>query len=179
MAGLRLTRRAAAGATLVAVVLLAGAACGGGGASQTASLSRSAAGGALASTSRGRVLAADYLAIADSGNRRLDHEFDPLEHRDANNLARARADLADAAATERLFDRRLLAIRFPASTEPLARELYRINQKRATLTVAAAAATSLSRLHSYEPVLDAANVPVEDAVRAIRRQLGLPPPDSS
>jgi hypothetical protein len=45
--------------------------------------------------------------------------------------------------------------------------------------VAAAAATSLSGLHSYEPVLDAANVPVEDAVKAIRRRLGLPPPESS
>jgi hypothetical protein len=125
------------------------------------------------------VLAAAYLTIAEPGNRRLDHDFDPLEDRDANDLPRARADLADAAVTERLFDRRLLAIRFPAAIELLARELYRINQKRATLTVAAAAATSLSGLHSYEPVLDAANVPVEDAVKAIRRELGLPPPDSS
>jgi hypothetical protein len=178
MAGLRLTRRAATAVTIGAVAVLAAAACGGG-AAQTSSPSRSAGGAALSSAARQRVLAARYLAIAESGNRRLDHDFDPLEDRDANNLTRARADLADAAATERVFDRRLLAIRFPAATELLARELYRINQRRATLTVAAAAATSLSGLHSYEPALDAANVPVEDAVKAIRLKLGLPPPESS
>jgi hypothetical protein len=178
MAGLRFPRRAAAGVAIGAVVLLAGAACGGG-AAQTSSTSKRTAGSAPTSAARQRALAEDYVAIADSGNRRLDHDFDPLEDRDANNLTRARADPADAAATERLFDRRLLAIRFPAATEEIARDLYRINQKRGTLTVAAAAATSLSGLHSYEPVLDAANVPVEDAVKAIRRRLGLPPPESS
>jgi hypothetical protein len=31
----------------------------------------------------------------------------------------------------------------------------------------------------YEPRLTAANAPVEQAVRIIRRQLGLPPPETS
>jgi hypothetical protein len=179
MASPRFTLRAAAGVAIGAVVLLAGAACGGSGGSQASSTSNSTAASAPTSASRQRLLAEDYVAIANLGNRRLDHDFDPLEDRDANNLTRARADLADAAATERLFDRRLLTIRFPAATASLARELYRINQERATLTVAAAAATSLAALHSYEPVLDAANVPVEDVVKAIRRRLDLPPPESS
>ena len=43
----------------------------------------------------------------------------------------------------------------------------------------AAAAASLRRLRGYQPRLDAANEPVEDAVRVIRGQLGLPPPDTS
>jgi len=47
------------------------------------------------------------------------------------------------------------------------------------LTSAAALSASLGALHSYEPVLDAANAPVERSVRTIRRQLGLPPPDTS
>jgi hypothetical protein len=37
----------------------------------------------------------------------------------------------------------------------------------------------LSQLHGYQPRLTAANKPVEDAVRVIRRQLGLPPPETS
>ncbi len=135
--------------------------------------------GGLATGSTRRALAAQYLTIASAGNRRLELDLDPLETRDRNDLAHARADLRDAAATERLFDHRLLRIAFPSETERVARDLYRVNQARARLTAAAAASTSLGQLHAYEPRLDAANGPVERAVRTIRRQLGLPPPSSS
>ena len=117
--------------------------------------------------------------IAGAGNRRLNAALDPLEGRDRNDLTRARADLRDAAATERLFDHRLLRIVFPSETELVAHDLYRVNQARARLTSAAAASTSLRRLHAYERQLDVANGPVEQAVRTIRRQLGLPPPAPS
>ncbi len=135
--------------------------------------------GGLAVGSVRRTLASRYLVIATAGNRRLDADFDPLEKRDRNDLSGAKADLRDAAATERLFDRRLLRIAFPSDTEVAARDLYRFNQARATLTSAAADSTSLRQLHAYEPLLDAANRPVEQAVRTIRRQLGLPPPPAS
>ena len=134
--------------------------------------------GQQAAASR-NVLAAQYLVIARAGNERLEDDFDPLEGRDRNRLAATKADLRDAAATERLFDRRLLRIKFPPNIERVARELYRINQTRAKLTAAVAESTSLHSLHAYEPVLDAANVPVERAVDTIRRQLGLPPADTS
>lgn len=124
-------------------------------------------------------LAVRYLAIAQAGNTHLDRDFDSLEGRDHDDLARAQADLRDAAATERLFDQRLLTIPFPPAIEHVARALYRINQVRAQLTYGASFATTLAFLHSYEPALDAANVPVERFVRQIRSQLGLPPPDTS
>jgi hypothetical protein len=117
--------------------------------------------------------------IAAAGNRRLDADFDPLEGSERNDLARAKADLRDASATERQFDHRLLGIVFPPETERVAHELYRVNQARASLTAAAAASTSLRLLHAYERRLDAANKPVEQAVRTIRQQLGLPPPPTS
>jgi hypothetical protein len=120
-----------------------------------------------------------YLVIATAGNRRLNADLDPLEKRDQNDLLRAKADLRDAAATERLFDRRLLRIIFPSATERVARDLYRVNEARASLTSAAAALTSLRALHAYEPRLEAANRPVEDAVSTLRRELGLPPPPAS
>jgi hypothetical protein len=135
--------------------------------------------GGLAVASSRSSLAAQYLAIATAGNRRLDRDFDPLEKRDRDDLTRAKADLRDAVATEEQFDRSLLRIAFPSETERTARDLYRVNQARARLTTAAAASTSLGALHAYLPRLDAANRPVERAVRTIRRELGLPPPSTS
>jgi hypothetical protein len=144
-----------------------------------AASSRPAASG-IATGARRRALAAQYLRIAQAGNRRLEIDFDGLRGPDRRDLAAARADLRDAAATERLFDRRLMAIAFPAATEAAARALFRLNQSRARLTAAAAAAaTSLGQLRAYDRIVAAANAPVESAVRAIRRQLGLPPPETS
>jgi hypothetical protein len=120
-----------------------------------------------------------YMAIALPANHQLDHEFDGLKDHEKDNLAAARADLRAAAATERRFDRQLIAITFLPRTEPFVRLLYAVNQARAALTSTAAAATSLTELRGYQKRLDAANGPVEDAVRVIRSQLGLPPPDTS
>jgi hypothetical protein len=126
-----------------------------------------------------RALAVRYLAIAQPANRQLDHEFDGLKDHEGYNVAAAQDDLRAAAATERRFDRQLIAITFPPQTEPIVRLLYQVNQARAALTGTAAAATSLRRLSRVQPRLDAANGPVEEAVRVIRSQLGLPPPDTS
>jgi hypothetical protein len=123
--------------------------------------------------------AARYLAIADAGNRRLETDFNRIGGPDRNNLQAAAADLRDVAATERLFDRRLLAITFPAGAEQTARLLYQVNQARASLTAAAAGSVSLRQLRHFQRRLAAANGPVEEAVRVIRRQLGLPPPQTS
>jgi hypothetical protein len=124
--------------------------------------------------------AARYLAIAEAGNHRLEHDFDALERQDRFRLNRAKADLADAAATERLFDHRLLGIAFPPETQRFAVLLYQFNQYRAGLTAdAAASITSLSQLRSWQRRLDAANSPVEEVVRVIRSQLGLAPPQTS
>ena len=89
------------------------------------------------------------------------------------------ADLRAAVVTERRFDRQLIVLSFPPRTEPFVRLLYRVNQARAALTSTAAGVTSLRELRGYAKRLDAANEPVEAAVRVIRGQLGLPPPDTS
>jgi hypothetical protein len=126
-----------------------------------------------------RRIAAGYMAIARPANRRLETDLGGLEHRDHNRLAAAAADLRDAAATERMFDRQLLAMRLPPATEAVARMLVTANEARARLTDQAATSTSLRQLRRYERLLEAANKPVEDAVRVIRSQLGLPPPETS
>jgi hypothetical protein len=127
-----------------------------------------------------REAAARYLAIAVPANRRLDHDFDDgVNGADRENLAAARADLRDAAATERRFDRLVLELHLAPDTEAMARRLVTANQSRARLTDMAAEATSLPRLRAFEARLDGANVPVENAVRVIRAELGLPAPESS
>jgi hypothetical protein len=133
-----------------------------------------------ATTAKLTAMAARYMAIARPANRELDHEFDGFDdHVKDGDLAAARADLRAAVVTERRFDRQLIALSFPPPTEPFVRLLYRVNQARAALTSTAAAVTSLRELRGYAKRLDAANGPVEDAVRVIRAQLGLPPPDTS
>jgi hypothetical protein len=134
---------------------------------------------ASSSTTSRRALAARYLVVAEAGNRALEHDFDGLEDRDGNDLHAARGDLLDAAATERRFDRRLLALALPPAMETTARTLVRVNEARAALTTLAASAGSVAELHSFLTRLTAANTPVEDQVKALRRQLGLPPPETS
>jgi hypothetical protein len=123
--------------------------------------------------------AAGYLRIAREGNRRLEVDFTALEGRDQADLAAAEADLRDAAATERLFDRRLLALALPAQAGRIARLLYQVNQSRARLTAAAARSVSLRELRAWQRQLTAASQLVEEAVRVIRDLLGLPPPETS
>ncbi len=133
-----------------------------------------------AATAELTAMAARYMAIARPANRELDHGFDGFDdHIKDGDLAAARADLRAAVVTERRFDRQLIALSFPPRTEPFVRLLYRVNQERAELTSTAAGVTSLRDLRGCQRRLDAANEPVEDAVRIIRAQLGLPPPDAS
>ena len=149
-------------------------------ASQSTASHSPAARGTATTTAELTAMAARYLAIARPANRELDHEFDGFDdHIKDGDLAAARADLRAAVVTERRFDRQLIALSFPPRTEPFVRLLYRVNQARAALTSTAADVTSLRELRGYQQRLDAANEPVEDAVRVIRGQLGLPPPGTS
>jgi len=133
-----------------------------------------------AATAELTAMAARYMAIARPANRELDHGFNGFDdHIKDGDLAAARADLRAAVVAERRFDRQLIALSFPPRTEPFVRLLYRVNQERAELTSTAAGVTSLRELRGYQRRLDAANEPVEDPVRVIRAQLGLPPPDTS
>jgi hypothetical protein len=194
--------RVAAAATTAAVVAVLAAGCSSGPAKPTspgpaspgpaspgpaspgpaspeqAAASRSAAAG-LAVGAQRTALAARYLAIAQAGNKRLEVEFDRLHKEDRMRLATAHRDLREIAATERLFDRRLLGIQFPAATERIAQFLYWVNEQRARLTAAAALSPSPARLRADQRRLTEANKPVEQAVAILRSQLGLPPPETS
>lgn len=125
------------------------------------------------------VLAARYLAIARPANHRLEVDFDRLDGQDHADLPVAAADLRDAAATERQFDRQLLRLPLPPAVAMDVRLLVTANESRARLSEQAARSGSLAELHQYEARLTAANAPVEAAVRFIRQQLGLPPPSTS
>jgi hypothetical protein len=174
-------RHVGAGAVLACAALLA-AGCADAArpaAMASAQPSHAAPAGPAASQAQLRTAARMYLAIALPANRRLENDFDSLKGRDRDHLAAAKADLRDAAAAERLFDWHLLGIKLPPAAAAVARRLVDANQARARLTVKAAACTSLRQLRRYERRLAAANARVEKPVRAIRKQLGLPPPETS
>ena len=123
-----------------------------------------------------RALAVRYLVIAKAGNHHLDVAFGRFNGRDRGHLAAAEADLRAAAATEQLFDRRLLAMPLPPGIEFVARVLVAVNQKRIALTLLAARSSSLRELNALRPRLEAVNGPVAEGSAVIRDQLGLPPP---
>jgi hypothetical protein len=58
------------------------------------------------------------------------------------------------------------------------RDLIALDEYRADLTTSAASEPTLAALQAARPGLTAANDPVEQQVRILRRQPGLPPPDS-
>ena len=182
MIRLAAARRAAAAGVVLGCTGVLATGCTGAGrpaAAGSATQSPQAAKPGLAVGHARRRIAAGYMTIARPANRRLETDLEGIEHRDRNDLAAATADLRDAAATERMFDRQLLAMRLPPATEAVARQLVTANEARARLTDQAATSASLRQLRQYERRLDAANRPVEDAVRVIRSQLGLPPPETS
>jgi hypothetical protein len=166
-------RRSVAGAVALGALLLT--ACSAAPSGPTATSSPP---GALSAPDR-TALAKSYLAIALPANRQLDTDFDGFDDHDHDDLAAATADLRAAAATERQFDQRLLRINLPADSEVIARLMVTANESRARLTDEAARSATLAQLRGYAHRLTAANAPVEDAVRVLRAELGLPPPDTS
>jgi len=78
-----------------------------------------------------------------------------------------------------MFDRDILTLSLPPAVEVTARDLVRANESRARLTLTFSADHSLQQLGRDETILTAANQAGEDAVRSVRRQLGLPPPSTS
>lgn len=123
------------------------------------------------------VLAARYLAIATPANKVLDESFDALEDHEDDLMASA-ARLTTIAATERGFDRDLLALALPEPMAGVAAALVRVNEARASLTAQASTAGTVADLQHFQTRLDAMNPPVEDQVKVLRRDLGLPPPDT-
>ena len=126
-----------------------------------------------------RALAARYLAIARPANRRLDVEVDGFKDHRRDDLAKATADLRAEAATELHFDRQLARIRFPAAIEAIARALIRANQSRIALIRREARSASLAELSTFTRRHQAADAAVETPVKALRKALGLPPPETS
>src|SRR5712691_4731148 len=126
-----------------------------------------------------RALAARYLAIARPANHRLEVEVDGFRHDRRHDLAKAAADLRAEAATERHFDTQLGRIRFPAAIEAIARRLIRANRSRIALTRREARSASLAELSTFTRRHEAADAAVEVPVKALRKALGLPPPETS
>ncbi len=126
-----------------------------------------------------KVLAAEYLAIATPANRQLDEEVDSYSDNEHDNLAVSKADLRKEAATEQLFDERLLKIAFPPSIAAVSAALVGANNQRIALTRLQSRAATIGELVAFDKRHKGADAAVEVQVRYIRRDLGLPPPETS
>jgi hypothetical protein len=135
--------------------------------------------GAQAPRQEPSAAAAAYLAAAEPANRRLDAEVQSYTSHEHRNLAAAEAPLRAEAVTERWFDQRLVKIPFPPPAAATARALVRANERRAELAVRQARSPSLAALQSFTRRHQSADAAVEAQVKAIRRTLGLPPPNTS
>lgn len=200
----RPARRRSAGLAVACCLALLGAGCGTspGGASPSSTSPSSTSPGAAPSSSAGqaasasppaaatgsvtvlspavqKALAAKYLAIAQPANHSLDVENDGYSDAEHVDLAQARKDLLDEAATEARFDAQLLAIRFPAPVQEQVQALVSANKIRIQLTQRQAQAATLASLRAFDSQHKAADAAVEAPVRQIRRLLGLPPPSTS
>ena len=122
--------------------------------------------------------AARYLAIAEPANARLDTAFDVGSRTATATSPETQADFRLAAATERSFDRDLLAIALPPTIRATALAMVKVNEARAALTEQAAGSTTVAQVEGYEQDIDVANDVVEQQVDIIRDQLHLPPPDT-
>jgi hypothetical protein len=125
-----------------------------------------------------RKLARLYLAVAGPANKALDHEVDTFEDARHDDLPTAIAALRGQARVERSFDTKLAAIGFPRPLDATAYLLIQVNQERIKLTLQEAKATSLAGLAAFRQRHRAADAAVERQVRVIRKQLGLPPPET-
>ena len=126
-----------------------------------------------------RTPAAAYLAIARPANHRLETEVDGFTQHERNDISAAQADLRAEAATEHRFDQLLSKIPFPSRIAATTRALIQANERRAALTGQQARSSSASGLLSFAGRHRAADAAVEAQVRIIRRELGLPPPQTS
>lgn len=124
-------------------------------------------------------LAAEYLAIATPANHQLDEEIDSYDDNEHDNLAVAKADLRNEAATEQSFDEQLLRISFPPSLAAIAAALVGANNQRIALTRLQSRAATIAELVAFDKRHKGADAAVEVQVRYIRKDLGLPPPETS
>jgi hypothetical protein len=134
---------------------------------------------AAAASAQLAAAARSYLAIATPSDKQLDAEEDAYADDERDHLAAAKAELRAQVATERLFDKELAAIKFPATVEATAQALIRANQARFRVTLRQARAKTLTALRALDRARKAGDAAVEVQAELIRKQLHLPPVPSS
>jgi hypothetical protein len=134
---------------------------------------------ATAASAQLAAAARSYLAIATPSDKQLDVEEDAYADDERDNLAAAKAELRAQVTTERLFDKELAAIKFPATVEATAQALIRANEARFRVTLRQARSKTLARLRALDSARKAGDAAVEVQAELIRKELHLAPVPSS
>jgi hypothetical protein len=115
-----------------------------------------------------------YETLADASDKQLDVEEDAYADDEHDDLAAAKSELRAQVATERLFDKELAAIKFPATVEATAQALIRANEARFRVTLRQARAKTLAALQALDSARKAGDAAVEVQAELIRKELHLP-----
>jgi hypothetical protein len=134
---------------------------------------------ATAASAQLAAAARSYLAIATPSDKQLDVEEDAYADDERDHLAAAKAELRAQVTTERLFDKELAAIKFPATVEATAQALIRANEARFRVTLRQARSKTLARLRALDSARKAGDAAVEVQAELIRKELHLAPVPSS
>ncbi|HTS96793.1 MAG TPA: hypothetical protein VMI33_09235 [Streptosporangiaceae bacterium] len=115
-----------------------------------------------------------YTNLADPADHALTAEVDGYALDEHHNLAAAKLDLSKVVKTQASFDNQLGEITFPPAPDPHVDLLIAADQKRIKLFKLQMQATTLRKLRAFDARDEAANAAVEEQVRIIRQDLGLP-----
>jgi hypothetical protein len=116
-----------------------------------------------------------YTNLAVPADRALTADIQGYSVAMHSNLAAAKLDLQKQVQAEASFDNQLGGITFPPAPDPHVDLLIAADQKRIKLIKLQMQAKTLRKLRSFNAQDLAANAVVEEQVKIIRQDLGLPP----
>jgi hypothetical protein len=116
-----------------------------------------------------------YTNLAVPADRAVTADLEGYSNTMHSNLAAAKAYLQKQVQAEASFDNQLGQITFPPAPDPHADLLIAADQKRIKLITLQMHARTLRKLRSFNAQDLAANAVVEEQVKIIRQDLGLPP----
>jgi hypothetical protein len=119
-------------------------------------------------------LAAEYKAVLDPAAQQMNVATVAYTADETHNLAAAEAALTSQVTTEQAFDTSLAAITFPPAMTPIARAIINADQALATLTAKQAKATTLARMRSYNPRIQADTAVVETQMNLLLKAIDVP-----
>jgi hypothetical protein len=120
------------------------------------------------------MLAAQYAAVLTPAARQLNLDTAAYTASEGHDLAAAEAALSAEVTTEQAFDANLAGIEFPPAITPVAQALIRAGNARANLMAEQSRSTTLTKMRSFNPRVEAATATVQKEMNFILKAIDTP-----